>query len=255
MSLTDAPDATPTTPPTATQAAALTAAPTATLAAVPTRRAPFPGGGGGHDYGNSSTRRTRTAGVLKPLAALRKGCPTEAAKPAEAGPQAPTYAVSSNPPWRLLTATSAPARGETPEGNARPHSMKGKQQQGPEGHVGSSGGVSVNDSAAPSGVLVDIERETDITQATPRTVELAPPGPRAQAEIAMLPEAPGDSTEGARGGPSHGVGYMVSEAGHLMMFTATKAPGLMLTRVSRPSTSIPVSNELQIGAIFANRKG
>ena len=113
-----------------------------------------------------------------------------------------------------------------------------------EDHAGNFGGSPVNESATPSGVFVVIKRETGIAQATLRIVELAPPGSQVQAEIAMLPEAHCDPTEAARGGPKHGVVYMVTKAGYLITVTVTNASMLVRTRVSQQSVSIPVGNEL-----------
>ena len=173
------------------------------------------------------------------------------AKLAEAGPQAITYA-----PWRPLTATSTPDQGKTIDGNVRLYSVERKHQQLLEGHAGNFGSVPVNDSAAPSGVFVSIERETGIARATLRIMELPPLGSQVQAEIAMPPEAPCDSTAAARVGPKHGVVYLVTKAGYLIMFTVASASVLVHTcMVSQKSVSIPVGSERSGSAIFANQKG
>ena len=186
---------------------------------------------------------------------LRKGCSTRAAKPAEAGTPAITYAANSELPWRMLTATSTPDQGKTIDGNMRLYSVEKKQQQMLEGHIGNFGAVLVNDSAAPSGVFAFIERETGTMQATLRIVELPPPGSKVQAETAMPPEAPSDFAAAVHVGPRHGVVYKVTKAGDLYIFTVAAASMLVRTRVSQKSVFISVGSELPGGSIFVNWKG
>jgi len=176
-------------------------------------------------------------------------------KLAEAGTQVIAYAANSKLSWCLLTAISTPDQGKTIDGNMQLYSVEKKQQQMLEGHAGNFGDVLVNDSATPSGVFAFTERKTGTTQTTLRIMELPPPGHKAQAEIAMAPEAPSDFAVAVHVSPKHGVVYMVTKAGYLFLFDVATASLLVRTKVSQESVFISAGSALSGGIIFVNRKG
>jgi len=185
-----------------------------------------------------------------------------AGKLAEAGVQIIGYAANSQMSWCLLTAISTQDGGKTIDGHMQLYSVEKKQQQMLDGHAGAFGNVMVVDGAAPAGLFCFTERKQgtlvtklhvmDVT--APRGEGLPAPF-KVNAEIQMPPEAPQDFAVGLHLSEKHGVVFMITKAGFLLMFDVATATMLVRTRVSTETVFTSTSSVRTGGCIFVNRKG
>lgn len=188
---------------------------------------------------------------------------TRAGKLAEAGTQVINYAVNPSMTWCLLTAISTQDQGKTIDGNMQLYSVEKKQQQMLEGHAGCFADVRINDGDAnPAGLFAFMERKAGTQQTKLHVMDVTkprgeglPPPFKIQVEVAMPPEAPGDFAVALHMSPKHGVIFMVTKAGFLLMFDAATGTMLVRTRVSQDSVFLSTYSQLTGGCIFVNRKG
>eukprot|EP00928_Gymnodinium_smaydae_P000827 TRINITY_DN1030_c0_g1_i3.p1 TRINITY_DN1030_c0_g1~~TRINITY_DN1030_c0_g1_i3.p1 ORF type:complete len:1741 (-),score=474.00 TRINITY_DN1030_c0_g1_i3:126-5348(-) len=183
-------------------------------------------------------------------------------KLAEAGTQIISYAANSQMSWCLLTGISTQDQGKTIDGSMQLYSVEKGQQQLLEGHAGCFGNVLVADGEPPAGLFAFAERKQGTQQTKlhimdvckPRGEGMSPPF-KIQAEIAMPPEAPGDFAVALHLSEKHGVVYMITKQGFLLVFDIATATMIVRTRVSQETIFISTSSAKSGGCIFVNRSG
>jgi len=182
-------------------------------------------------------------------------------KLAEAGTQIIAYAVNSQQSWCVLTGISTQDQGRTIDGNMQLYSVEKKQQQLLEGHAGCFGNILVGDNEGPAGLFAFTERKVGTQQTklhimdvTKSRGEGAAPF-KVAAEIQMPPEAPGDFAVSLSLSEKHGVVYMITKAGFLLVFDVLTGTMLVRTRVSQETVFISTGSATSGGIIFVNKKG
>jgi len=184
-----------------------------------------------------------------------------AGKLAEAGTQIIAYSANSQMTWCLLTGLSTQDQGKTIDGNMQLYSIERKQQQLLEGHAGTFGNVLVGDGEAPGGLFSFFERKQGTLQTklhimdiTKSRGESAPPF-KVQVDVAMPPEAPNDFAVAMHLSEKHGVLFVLTKNGFLIVFDIATGTMLVRSRVSEDSIFISTYSERSGGCIFVNRKG
>mmetsp|Transcript_30328 Transcript_30328/g.70760 ORF Transcript_30328/g.70760 Transcript_30328/m.70760 type:complete len:1710 (-) Transcript_30328:179-5308(-) len=187
---------------------------------------------------------------------------SRAGKLAEAGTQVINYTANKELSWCLLTGISTQDQGKTIDGNMQLYSVQRQQQQMLEGHAGSFGSVPVNDTDGPAGLLAFSERKVGTMQTRLHIMDVTKPrgeglpAPfKVQSEVQMPPEAPSDFAVALHLSEKHGVVYMITKAGFLLVFDVATAAMLIRTKVSQDVVFIAVGSTTSGGLIYVNKKG
>jgi clathrin heavy chain len=183
-------------------------------------------------------------------------------KLAEAGTQIISYAANSAMTWCLLTGISTQDQGRTIDGNMQLYSIERKQQQLLEGHAGAFGNVAVADNEGPAGLFAFQERKQGQSATKLHIMDISKqrgegmPAPfKVQGDVQMPAEAPNDFAVSLTLSASHGVIYMVTKAGFVLVFDIATATTLIQTRISQDTIFISTASMSSGGCIFVNRKG
>eukprot|EP00929_Paragymnodinium_shiwhaense_P056354 TRINITY_DN2820_c0_g1_i2.p1 TRINITY_DN2820_c0_g1~~TRINITY_DN2820_c0_g1_i2.p1 ORF type:complete len:1724 (-),score=606.43 TRINITY_DN2820_c0_g1_i2:339-5510(-) len=182
-------------------------------------------------------------------------------KLAEAGTQIISYSANSQMTWCVLAGISTQDQGRTIDGNMQLYSVERKQAQLLEAHAGCFGNVVVGDGEPAGGLFAFAERKQGQTETKLHIMDIlknrgegAAPY-KVQTVVQMPPEAPGDFAVGLHLSEKHGVVYMITKAGFMLVFDVATGTQLMSTRVSQDAVFISTGSVKSGGAIFINRKG
>eukprot|EP00930_Biecheleria_cincta_P019685 TRINITY_DN1496_c0_g1_i1.p1 TRINITY_DN1496_c0_g1~~TRINITY_DN1496_c0_g1_i1.p1 ORF type:complete len:1703 (+),score=387.00 TRINITY_DN1496_c0_g1_i1:58-5166(+) len=181
---------------------------------------------------------------------------TRAGKLAEAGSQIISYATNAAMTWCLLTGISTQDQGKTIDGNMQLYSVEKKQQQLLEGHAGSFGNLRVTDDGIVAGLFAFSERKVGTQQTKLHIMDISKATPfKIAVEVPMPTEAPGDFAVALHLSEKHGVVYMVTKAGFLLLFDVATGTMLLRSRVSQESIFISTYSQKTGGCLFINRSG
>jgi len=183
-------------------------------------------------------------------------------KLAEAGTQIINYTANKELSWCLLTGISTQDQGKTIDGSMQLYSVQRQQQQMLEGHAGIFGSCPINDTEGPAGLLAFAERKVGTLQTRLHVMDVTKPrgeglpAPfKVQSEVAMPPEAPADFAVALHLSEKHGVVYMITKAGFLLVFDVATASMIIRTKVSQDVVFIAVGSASSGGIIYVNKKG